>query len=57
MSVQWTRIYTMIKEVVEYFLYPGEELDKKGMGLNSNTLSEPWKDLEGVIHRYITCDG
>jgi hypothetical protein len=32
-------------------------LDKKGKGLNPSTLSEPWKELAGVIHRYITCDG
>jgi hypothetical protein len=47
----------MLKEAVEYFVEPGEELDKKGKGLNPNVLSEPWRELEGVIQRYITCDG
>jgi hypothetical protein len=47
----------MLKEVVEYFVEPGEELDKKGKGLNPSALSEPWRELEGVIQRYITCDG
>ena len=47
----------MLKEAVESFVDPGEELDKKGKGLNPNTLSEPWKELESVIQRYITSDG
>jgi hypothetical protein len=42
---------------VESFIDPGEELDKKGKGLNPNALSEPWRELAGVIQRYITCDG
>ena len=46
----------MLKEAVEYFVDPREELDKKGKGLNPSTLSEPWKELAGVIQRYITCD-
>jgi hypothetical protein len=32
-------------------------LDKKGKGLNPNTLSEPWKELVGIVQRYITYDG
>jgi hypothetical protein len=42
---------------VEIFTDPREELDKKGKGLNPNTLKEPWKELAGVIQWYITCDG
>ena len=45
-SIQWTGRYTTLKEVVESFVDPGEELDKKGKGLNPSTLSEPWKELE-----------
>jgi hypothetical protein len=56
-GIQWSGRYTMLKEAVESFVDPGEELDKKGKGLNPNTLSEPWKELAGVIQRYITCDG
>jgi hypothetical protein len=56
-GIQWTGRYTTLKEAVESFIDPGEELDKKGKGLNPNTLSEPWKELAGVIQRYITCDG
>jgi hypothetical protein len=51
------RKYTMLKEVVESFVELGEELDKKGKGLNPSALSEPWRELAGVIQRYITCDG
>jgi hypothetical protein len=43
--------YTMLKEAIESFVDLGEELDKKGKGLNPNILSEPWKELAGVIQR------
>jgi hypothetical protein len=56
-GTQWTGKYTTLKEVVESFAEPGEELDKKGKGLNPTALSEPWRELAGVIQRYITCDG
>jgi hypothetical protein len=56
-GIQWTGKYTTLKEVVESFVEPGEELDKKGKGLNPTALSEPWRELAGVIQRYITCDG
>ena len=46
-----------IHEVVESFTEPGEELDKKGKGLNPSTLSEPWKELARIVQWYITCDG
>jgi hypothetical protein len=39
----------MLKEVVESFIEPGEELDKKGKGLNPSALSEAWRELAGVI--------
>jgi hypothetical protein len=57
MGIQWTGRYTTLKEVVENFKDPGEELDKKGKGLNPSTLREPWKEMAGVIQWYITCDG
>jgi hypothetical protein len=56
-GIQWTGKYTTLKEVMESFVEPREELDKKGKGLNPNALREPWRELEGVIQRYITCDG
>jgi hypothetical protein len=56
-GIQWTGRYTTLKEVVETFTDPGEELDKKGKGLNPSTLREPWKELVGVIQWYITYDG
>jgi hypothetical protein len=34
---------------VESFVDLGEELDKKGKGLNPTALSEPWRELEGII--------
>jgi len=40
-DIQWIGRYTTLKEAVEYFVDPGEELDKKGKGINPNTLSEP----------------
>jgi hypothetical protein len=49
MGIQWTGRYTTLKEAVETFTDPGEELDKKGKGLNPSTLREPWKELAGVI--------
>jgi hypothetical protein len=55
-GIQWTGRYTVLKESVESFVDPREELDKKGKGLNPNTLSEPWKELSSVIQRYITYD-
>jgi len=42
---------------VELFAEPGEEFDKKGKGLNPTALSEPWRELAGVVQRNITCDG
>jgi hypothetical protein len=33
-GIQWTGKYTVLKEVVESFTDLGEELDKKGKGLN-----------------------
>jgi hypothetical protein len=42
---------------VESFVELGEEFDKKGKGLDPSALRKPWKEIEGMIHRYITCDG
>ena len=42
---------------METFTDPGEELDKKGKGLNPSTLREPWKELAWEIQWYVTCDG
>jgi hypothetical protein len=56
-GTQWTKKYTTLKEAVESFAEPGEEFDKKGKGLNPTALSEPWRELAGMIQRYITCDG
>ena len=56
-SIQWIGRYTALREVMETFTDPGEELDKKGKGLNPSTLGEPWKELSGIIQWYITCDG
>jgi hypothetical protein len=53
----WKGKYTTLKEVVESFMEPREELDKKGKGLNPATLSEPWRELTRVIQMYTTCDG
>jgi hypothetical protein len=39
------------------FVDPGEELDKNGKGLKPRALSKPWRELAGIIQRYITCDG
>jgi hypothetical protein len=49
MGIQWTGRCTTLKEAVEIFTNPGEELDKKGNRLNPSTLKEPWKELEGII--------
>jgi hypothetical protein len=56
-GIQWIGKYTTLKEVVESFVEPGEELNKKGNGFNPTTLSETWRELAGVIQRYITFDG
>ena len=55
-GIEWIGRYTMLKEAIESFIDPGEELDKKGKGINPNTLSEPWKELAVVIQSYITYD-
>jgi hypothetical protein len=55
-GIQWTGKYTKLREVVESFTEPGEELDKKGKGLNPSTLSELGKELVGIVQQYITCD-
>jgi hypothetical protein len=49
MGIQWTGRYITLKEAVENFTDPGEELDKKGNGINPSTLKEPWKELAGII--------
>jgi hypothetical protein len=56
-GIHWIEKYTTFKEVVESFIEPREELDKKGKGLNPTTLDKPWRELVGVIQMYITCDG
>jgi hypothetical protein len=56
-GIQWTGKYMKLREVVEPFTESGEELDKKGKVLNSSALSEPWKELAGIVQYYITCDG
>jgi hypothetical protein len=56
-SIQWIGRYTMLKEAVESFVHPREDLEKNGKGHNPNTLIKPWKQLVGVIQRYITYDG
>jgi hypothetical protein len=57
MGIQWTGRYTTLKEAMETFTDPREELDKKGKGPNPSTLKEPWKELAGIIQWYITFDG
>jgi hypothetical protein len=54
---QWIGKYIALNEVVESFAEPGEEFNKKGKGLNHTTLSEPWRELAGVIQRYMKCKG
>jgi len=56
-GIQWTGKYTKLREDVESFTEPGEEFYKKGKGQNPSTLSEPWKELVGIVQRYITCNG
>jgi hypothetical protein len=48
-GVQWIGKYTKLREAVEYFREPTEELDKKGKELNPSTLSESWKELVGIF--------
>ena len=57
MGIQWIGRYTALKEAVETFTDLGEELDKKGKGLNPSTFKEPWKELTRIIQWYITYDG
>jgi hypothetical protein len=56
-GIQWTGKYTKLREAMESFTNVGEELDKKGKGLNPSTPSEPWKELAGIVQWYLTCDG
>ena len=56
-GTQWNGKFTTLKEVVECFIETEEELDKKGKGLNPTALNEPWREMVGLIQRYITCDG
>jgi hypothetical protein len=56
-GIQWTGKYMKLREAMESFTELGEELDKKGKRLNPSTLSESWKELAGIVQRYITCDG
>jgi len=44
-GTQWIGKYTTLKEVVESFAEPGEELNKKGKGINPTALSEAWREL------------
>ena len=55
-GTQWTDKYTTLREAMDSFAEPGEEFDKKGKGLNPTSLSEPWRELAGMVQRYITCD-
>ena len=56
-GIQWIGKYNKLRKAVESFTESGEELEKKGKGLNPSTLSELWKELAGIVQCYITCDG
>lgn len=34
-----------------------EELIRKGKGYNLDSFTEPWKEMVGVVQRYITSNG
>lgn len=47
----------MLQDAMEIFRDVGEELTRKGKGIQPSSLGEPWHELASVFQRYITCDG
>jgi len=55
-GINWVKKNTVFHEVVELFKYLGEKLVWKGTGICPISLSKPWRELEKVFQKYITCD-
>jgi len=53
----WSKKNIMLHDAVEIFRDAGQELTKKGKGIQPSSLGEPWGELARFVHRYITCDG
>lgn len=45
----WPKKNVMLQGAVEIFKDVGEELTKKGKGIQLFSLGEPWHELEGVV--------
>lgn len=56
-GVLWAKKHIMLQDGMEIFRDAGEELTRKGKGIQPSSLGEPWPELASVIQRYITSDG
>ena len=53
----WSQKHVLLQDVVENFKDEGEQVVRKGKGIQPSSLAEPWRELASIIQRYITCDG
>lgn len=56
-GIVWPKNHIILQDMVDIFRDAGEELTRKGKGIQPSSLGEPWHELASVFQRYITCDG
>lgn len=53
----WANKLLKFHDAIETFKDEGQELIKKGKGIQPSSLGEPWGELARIVQNYITCDG
>jgi len=53
----WADKRLKLHDAMENFRDEGQELIKKGKGIQSSSLGDPWGELARIFQNYITCDG
>ena len=53
----WSQKHVLLQDAVENFKDEGEQVVRKGKGIQPSSLAEPWRELASIIQRYITYDG
>lgn len=53
----WYDKKIMLHDAMDIFRDKGQELIKKGKGIQSSSLGESWGELARIVENYITCDG
>ena len=53
----WSQKHVLLQYVVKTFKDEGEQVVRKGKGIQPSSLVEPWRELASIIQIYITYDG